>query len=125
MTTVSIADVLEEAARIVEDVGWVQRSIIRRDCDTQEIVGVCMIGGVLTAANKLIDGYSGMKSTLSGSSPEVRQTYQAAWDLLGEAVDRAPNHWNDVESRTRYEVIDKLREVAKDLRNNAKPEDGS
>jgi hypothetical protein len=121
MTLVSVADVLEEAACLIERHGWVQRSIIRRDPATYKVIGICAAGGCVVAVNQLVDGYQGVKSSLSGSSASARLLYQAAWDRLAAATGMQVPSWNDASDRTKDEVIDTLRHVAKDLRNNATP----
>lgn len=125
-----MADVLEEAARVLEDVGWIQFEQAKFDVpgtvfgsgDARQVVGVCLNGGCVVAVNKL-SGHAALPYFTQGTAAYLERT--VLFDKVNRAVRNAlgqqPHNWNDMPGRTAQEVIDKIREIAKDLRNNATP----
>jgi hypothetical protein len=107
------ADILEQAAGLIRDVGWCRGRAVRYAPDSTKIDGYCALGAIQYAA-------------LSGVQPDL---YQAA----SEAALHAQNHlrrslglnlnllsipnWNDAGGRTQEEVVEAMLHAAKELRN--------
>jgi hypothetical protein len=109
------ADVLERAAEFLETVGWVQNQSLMTDA-IGVITGACVSGACWIAAT----GASVEEDLHVPSVKELNQPgspLYAAWAAL-EQKQIDPMGWNDTVGRTAAEVIDLLKEIAKDLRNN-------
>lgn len=105
------ADVLEQAADLVETVGWTQGSYLRTDHGDGTAVGYCTMGACRQVLRIPEDDI-----VMGFRTP----AYVAAIHALIKQVND-PNiiGWNDTPDRTRDEVIEALRLAAKDLRNEA------
>jgi hypothetical protein len=132
-TYVEMADVLEQAADLIETVGWAQGReiksqpptpnsgrplILRRDGlgdqVSLEVVGYCARGAIRAAAGRSLV----IRAQITLASWLVRN------NLLGFRHDSNPSsipYWNDRSGRTAAEVIDAMKSCAKDLRNEAVP----
>jgi hypothetical protein len=106
---VTPADILEEGAALIETHGWSQGESIAKD-GNNKITGVCLHGACYVAA-KLDATYIANIRSFEGALHAVRSN-------LGGVE---PYRWNDTEGRTAVEVVEKMKQVAKDLRNTADP----
>lgn len=107
-----VADVLERAAEVIEERGWCQSKI-------EEVDGrVCLIGSIKAATGVPLDSVASLDPA---NVPPL-------WVRAAQAVDRViqTEHagtwsadWNDCAGRDKYEVIDLLKTVAKEIRNEA------
>lgn len=93
-----IAEVLDKAADVIEVRGWCQRTLETGDGR------VCMEGAISVACGVL-------------GHPSVGPQYSNALCAVGLHLGNLiPYRWNDAPGRDKYEVIDLLRTVAKELR---------
>jgi len=105
--TGEVADVLEQAADLIETVGWIQGSEEQRDNGI--VIGYCAIGamravncGILSATEHALGNW--------------------LWGLPNHVIiHRGVANWNDQPGRRAAEVIDAMKSCAKDLRNEAVP----
>jgi hypothetical protein len=116
------AEVLEKAADLLETVGWTQGeefATIRNPITGKRVVvGMCARGACMAAVGI---GNTGLWSLMSES---MRRDFITAFNLLDRAIGPlSVVGWNDHEGRTAVEVIEKMKQVAKDYRNTAAPED--
>jgi hypothetical protein len=122
------ADVLEKAAGFLEVTGWTQR-ISHEVNGNNEVIGACLNGACWLAAAGLTDreiitadDVSSIDINFVSFSPFQKTALNAAWNAIMEThVD--PIGWNDEPERTLGEVVDLLRETAKDFHNQAQPEE--
>jgi len=107
----AVIDVLEQAADLIETVGWTQGSRRKHDYGiTGGITGYCAIGAMQAVNESLwITAEEVFKDWLTSSWPKSM--------LYLRYVAR----WNDFPGRTAAEVIDAMKSCAKDLRNEAVP----
>lgn len=98
MVTSYTSTEIEKAIEILEERGWNQGS---RESSTGE---VCLAEALLRA---------------KGLGIHIARTFAAQWNLFKSYLGGSSciPEWNDDPSRTKEEVIDKLTEVAKDLRD--------
>jgi hypothetical protein len=122
------AEVLEKAADLLETVGWVQGEEVayKRDPETgaKIPVGMCARGACMVAAGMDLTGSVRWLS----QSESAREGFTAAFNLLQQAIEPTDDYgslvgWNDHDGRTAAEVIEKMKQVAKDFRNTAAPEE--
>jgi hypothetical protein len=104
----TVPDLLEEAANLLETVGWVKGTQERRV--EGSVIGYCAIGAMRAAA----------------ASQASINVYMRAEDLLNDWVRREIGAasivcWNDDLARSSSEIIEGMKQCAKDLRNEAKP----
>jgi hypothetical protein len=138
MTDKSTADILEEAADILETVGWVTGCEAHYLSGSLEhIRGHCATGAIKRAAGLRYDTF-----VIGDPRRFIHFDYEASVKamvavaealgpdgLAGAGAGAGPSSviqvWNDHCARDAQEVIDKLKEAAKDLRNAATPEGAS
>jgi hypothetical protein len=104
------ADILEQGAELIETHGWTQQESIAKDEDNK-IIGVCLHGACYVVAKLDVDYATNIRV--------FNQAIEAVRISLG-SID-LPYRWNDAPGRTAEEVIEKMKQVAKDLRNKANP----
>lgn len=112
MATITPADILDEAARVLDEDGWTQG--VYHDDDTGER---CAVGALISACggldwltpNPIID-----ETVVDGT---VALTELARYIGLPSTADI--EDWNDEPGRQQHEVIDALRHTAKHLRGGA------
>jgi hypothetical protein len=117
------AEVLEKAADLLETVGWVQGDevvyVIKEDDGLNTMVGLCARG-----ACKMAVGLDPEAIVWSHDNPPMKE-FAAALSFLNGAAGLAHEFsivkWNDYPGRTAAKVIDLMKKVAKDLRNEANP----
>lgn len=107
------ADVLEAAANLLESKGWGQGEFMNA-IDPDDATKFCAVGAIRT-----VTGYS-----LAGRRDEDYAVYRKRYACslqanvaLGDKVGTDVVHWNDQPGRTAEEVIDALKQTAKDIRN--------
>lgn len=118
--TFTAADMLEQGADLIENVGWVQGTARETD-DNGEPVAFCLQGACTEVLYKhfgLVFGKQVDGTLALHMSAIYRTAHAAVWEVVGVS----PARWNDWPGRTRAEVIEKMRLTAKDLRNSATPE---
>lgn len=102
------AEVLEKAADLIDTVGHCKHRLYDTDRDGQ-VIAYCLIGGIWAALG----------------TEHATTTGRRLLDRLGFKkfgyVDAAVSiiDWNNADERTGAEVVDLLKETAKDLRNAA------
>jgi hypothetical protein len=104
----TVPDLLEEAANLLETVGWVKGTQERRVDGS--VIGYCAIGAMRAAA----------------ASQASINVYMRAEDLFNAWVRREIGAigivaWNDDVAKGSSEIIDGMKQCAKDLRNEAVP----
>lgn len=115
------ADILDAAADLIETDGWIQGKGEYRGRR-------CLINAIGEAARRIvgdIDAYPMslridlMNSTYAAVHDELGLTAQPKFRALGAEVYAAPDlvAWNDHDGRRAYDVIETLRQSAKNLRN--------
>jgi hypothetical protein len=104
-----IAEVLEDAAAIIDRVGWVKGALDREEHG--EVVGYCAVGAIGMATT----GQSRSNNVLAGCAQLVLSSWLREHELLGKV--QALPLWNDERTRTKEEVIEAMTLVAKALRN--------
>jgi hypothetical protein len=116
------AEVLEKAADLLETIGWVQGDEIvygSSDPDAGPVItGMCARGACRIAA-----GAKNFYDTWT--SAEQYEAFRDARRALEAGLGgewRCIPVWNDEPGRTAEEVIDKMKQVAKDLRNEEAPQ---
>lgn len=122
------ADILEKAADFLEGTGWTQNQTF--DTIDGEIVGACLSGACWLGASGLTeqdvitqaDEWGVRRVDDDGRVIGGLAILPLAWSAI-EKAQHDPVNWNDAPERTAAEVIDLLKATAKDLRNNAKPEE--
>ena len=97
MTDEQLADLVDDAADLIETDGWIQ------DAEHTDL-GYCMIGALRRASGFHIhmDGFSHFSSACEAIMNRMRINDIATW--------------NDHDGRTKQEVLDNMRLVAKELR---------
>jgi hypothetical protein len=118
-TSLAPVDVIEKATDLIETVGWTQGNYTKLDDETGVIIGYCALGACTTAASILavsVELAPGLHTRLLNATFAALQQAVARESIMA---------WNDRPGQTREEVVEKLRHVAKDLRNNATPGDAS
>lgn len=117
------ADVLEQAADLIQSVGFCKGGYVRyRASDDPTVTGYCAVGAMTTVA--LGDDLS----IVDWSEVHVPVFYDSITALIVELTgkdadaDEVIFSWNDSPSRKAEEVIDTMKRVAKDLRNTATPD---
>jgi hypothetical protein len=133
VTDKSTADILEEAADILETVGWATHTETAFGAEGA-IVGHCSTGAIKRAAGFYEGDWTEQQleakweSVLRATvvlSNAIQDSEMDEWSLRAiSPVDPSARiqHWNDCWARSADVVIDKLKEAAKDLRNTATPE---
>lgn len=127
--TYTAADMLEEGADLIERVGWVQRAG-KLTAEDGSIIGYCIQGACTEVLWKHFNvdvSRDGFRFFSEAQSNEMNAIFNGAMRVLREAVSPpahvwGPAGWNDAPERTVDQVLDKMRRVAKDLRNEAVPE---
>lgn len=109
------ADVLEEAAGLLEAEGWVRGSLYNDPAlHDDENSGYCALGAI-----KEVVGTLGGKLV---TDSQIKLERITADTLEMYVMKKYPGSnipdWNDDPGRTSFEVIDTLKTVAKELRNN-------
>lgn len=121
-SNVEIAEVLERAADAWESerLGWCQNKSFEYEIvgavvstydheivPVKKTIAACSLGGI-----GLVTKDSDLRIAVTDALGAATGFPELPWDLGGAVVD-----WNDHPDRTKQEVIDKFKEVAKDLRN--------
>lgn len=103
-----VADVLDKAVDVLETYGWGQGAAIQ--VDTEGKVTFCAVGAIRKAAN-YIDN--------RGWTADIRnyELSMTTEDELGDYLNEDIPAWNDHPARDKFEVIDAMKSLAKDLRN--------
>jgi hypothetical protein len=120
----NVADTLEHAADLLETVGWVQGASVaygEYDIDGRpsQIVGYCASGALHRASGlEYESAMSAMACEIVGCNGD--HSGHLLWPMGLRSATVVG--WNDEPGRTKYEVIDKMRRAAKNLRNEAAPE---
>lgn len=123
MSTVTVPDVLEKAADILEvaeEARWGQRA--QANYGEGRPIKVCMNGACAMAATYLVHG-AASPSLHPYEHNGAGDLYQRAYEVMSAYLGTASHVWNDKPERTKEEVIEALRASAKNMRNWAKPED--
>jgi hypothetical protein len=111
---IQAADILEQAAGLIRDVGWCQGRAVRYAPDgTNKIDGYCAIGAIQHVA------LSGVRSDLQQAASDAAFHAQ---DHLKRCLGLNLNlmsipGWNDADGRTQEEVVEAMLHAAKELRN--------
>lgn len=92
------ADLLREAADMIERVGWTQRAYA--SYKNGQCIGYCVVGA-LSAASK------------DSTGPGALRVVSMAKTLLGDLVGPYISYWNDSPDQTKENVLSTLREVAR------------
>lgn len=101
------ADILEAAAEILETEGWVKGNFYRDPALWgRSNSGYCAVGSIRQAVGVLYSNDVKLDEQAEGAVMALRNHIQ----------DDVPV-WNDQPNRTKFEVIDTLKTVAKDIRN--------
>lgn len=102
-----VADVLDRAVDVLETHGWTQGSVMKVIDGKPRF---CAVGAVRVATGFI--GLNGLTRDVSAMclSAEVEDT------LMGYVNGLVPA-WNDHVLRDKFEVIDAMKSLAKDLRN--------
>lgn len=131
LTPAQKADILEQAADLLETVGHAKGISVQRNKATQKIVGYCATGAIYQAILQDDGRYNALHwdaltEELAVGVPDQfkRFTHQISDGggfidfLCGEkpAISIVQG-WNDNEATTSSEVIDLMKHTAKDLRN--------
>lgn len=103
-TNAEVAEVLEKAADLLESeqVAWIQGVESRADAEGN-VVSACVIGLLNLVTQAELNIYNHL--------------YRAALDAVTRYLGTSVVAWNDLLGRTREEVIEMFKTVAKDLRN--------
>lgn len=104
------ADVLEQAADLIENVGWVQGTDMMVNA-FREPTRFCAVGA---CAHVIRHGTS--NSVVNQSALYMAST-KALSVTLGGSGTASVARWNDAPEQTREGVVEGLRQAAKDLRN--------
>lgn len=119
------AEVLEKAADLLETIGWVQGEEIvygSNDPDAGLVItGMCARGACRVAVG--LD-----KSDMNAPMQQIK-SFMGGFRALHAGLNIQPKDpwgsvpgWNDFPGRTADEVIDMMKRVAKDLRNEEAPQ---
>lgn len=109
-----VAGAIEGAADLIESVGWTQQMAMATD-RYNTVIGYCAIGAISQSAKSRQEfAMTYWFATIAVAKHLQRNSDEHFFDAEG-----AVSHWNDRIEATREEVVDTLKEVAKDLRNNA------
>ena len=104
------AAILEKAAEVLETEGWSQgRYVMHVSAWTNTY---CAVGAIRRAVSGNI--YLQMSQDLLWSATHTQ-------NLLSSKLRQPITAWNDQSGRTADEVIDLMKETAKDIRNERKP----
>lgn len=111
------AETLEKAADLYrsETVNWCQDAWVDRGDEGQKL-SVCAEGALLLASGFTLEEIDRLSDNgVANFAKKYR--WEAARHQLFVHLRRAIHDWNDVEGRTKEEVIDAMEATAKDLRN--------
>jgi hypothetical protein len=103
------ADVLEKAAKVIEQRGWQQDDLGYLDHGP-----VCALGAIHAVVGARRMDVHGRKARLIDGAREAVERH-----VGGVAIGT----WNDVASRTKRQVLATLRKAAADLRRGSNPSD--
>lgn len=106
------AEAFERAADLFESgrLGWIQNKLRIRN-EFGKITDACFVGGLAAAL------YGLSYKMVSPAEIDIDLAHEIGLAMSGFS----PATWNDTPGRTKAEVIDKLKEFAKELRNSADP----
>lgn len=116
MNTPDPADLLEDAAALLEQYGWCQQELVSLDGRR------CLVGSIRHAT------FNWAKQNAAYDPEDTANVWDLEENLRNLVRNRIPITfpsndqyteviWNDSEGRTADEVIDLLKHIAKDLRN--------
>jgi hypothetical protein len=108
------AQVLEKAADLLESgvLEWIQGEMHHADSAGQ-IVSVCAWGAL-----RYVDGIC-VDHLEEGQVLFLSKAYSLAYTALDQSLPISLPTWNDTEGRTKEEVIEAMKNMAKDLHNKA------
>ena len=122
------AEILEKAADGFESgrYGWTQ-GMARLRKSSQEVVAYCSIGAMYYEAGLYKEGHGlpqRMLPAFNQAEAQLSEVVGADQQYITLRDSRIMNmssipQWNDLPGRTKEEVIDKMKEAAKELRNKA------
>lgn len=101
-TTPSVCEVLDEAARLIREVGWCQQTYSK--WDRGEPIGFCAIGALTSAAHRLL------KEDFTNSAVPTAAEHKLAGAIGGST---SITRFNDAPGRTKEEVLAKFAEAKK------------
>lgn len=94
----SVGDVLEYAADLIESCGWLQGTLWNNE-------GFCMVGAIMNAPTRII--------SLQCEAADYLINYMRVHGYNARSIP----DWNDNPWRTKFEVLEVLRQSAKEWRN--------
>lgn len=134
-----VAQVLEDAAALYEDekiewctTSWAKKVVRYNGVTTVPVVTMCAEGALLTAAGFTMDQvldfqytHNGREGHLIELDPRTYNRFAGARRRLVEAIGGYVTTWNDhMDAETGKErVVETMRTVAKDIRNQAPAEE--
>lgn len=107
------ADILEKAADLIESVGHCKDVYCKLD-DDDKVIAYCAVGAIRKAAGVPEEELSRREFKYTSYTSATNAT-----NKLQDAVAGFVPDWNDHSDRTAEEVVEKMKQVAKDLRNAA------
>lgn len=116
------ADVLEQAADLIESVGHCKMQARTRENDM--VVAYCALGAIGAVDTEGLSNAAALKlSDALGEVPGIDvSVFTCDCSMCNRGYTLATSRiaqWNDDEARTAEEVVEKMKQVAKDLRNTA------
>jgi len=117
----TVPDILEEAADLIETVGWTQGRHLERDQDLN-VIGYCAIGAIAQAVGLRCAATSVDEMVSRAQASARAEVHLNKWMEKKPGGRRGVVLWNDLPGRTAAEVIDALKQCAKDFRNKAVPD---
>lgn len=109
-----LADIAEDAARVLDEEGWCQHELINLDNN------LCLVGAIRRAANRT--GKIGASTAVYLLGHAMRPRLDPTGHLVGGQVVfvAQPNlpEWNDAPGRTKEEVTALLQKTAAELREH-------
>ena len=108
-----MADAIDEGMNNIELYGWIQHE------DGEPMMGFCLQGSIFYTQQELIEQMSPGERDYRFAFKRAVLNYinwyfhQSGWDCLTD--------WNDYDERSRQEVLDLGRTLAKDLRRRGEP----
>lgn len=120
-TSEEVAATFEDAADLIETVGWTQGAFEGVD-HHGNVYGYCAMGAlnkVALGTSKFAMMYWATTSLLASRlrTEPPSDAHAAAWNTFES--EGVVTSWNDNDGTTQEEVVDKLKFMAKDIRNNA------
>jgi hypothetical protein len=113
------ADILEKAADLLETVGHCKGFAVSYEPGTHNVIGYCATGAIAHVAydNNQVARLDAIGILADRLPEEFQTTMEFAGVVLRQAAPDRIINWNDAYDRQASEVIDLMKETAKDLRN--------